>query len=153
MTKIFSNVLDYLAINSQTLNWAVWRVLTSVMFMTHGYSKLFSNDPQALTGSGMTSIEITGIISWSIPFEVNALFIAGIIEFFGGALICLGLWTRVAAAISALLMIFAYLIAHPAWFPTLNGGELAAMYVAAFLVLFSFGPGKFSIDALTKRLN
>ena len=94
MTKIFSNVLDYLAINSQTLNWVVWRVLTSVMFMTHGYSKLFSDDPQALTGSGMTSIEITGIISWSIPFEVNALFIAGIIEFFGGALICLGLWTR-----------------------------------------------------------
>ena len=153
MTTIFSKSLAYLAINSQTLNWALWRILTSTMFMTHGYSKLFSDKPQAISGSGMTSIEISGLISWQIPFEVNALFIAGVIEFFGGALICLGLWTRIAAAISVLLMISAYLIAHPAWFPTSNGGELAAMYLATFLILFSFGPGKLSLDALSERSN
>lgn len=151
MRTIFSTGFTYLATNSQTLNWTIWRILTSTMFMTHGYSKLFSNKPQALTGSGMTSIEISGLISWQIPFEVNALFIAGVIEFFGGALICIGLWTRITAAFSALLMIIAYLIAHPAWFPTSNGGELAAMYMMTFLVLFSFGPGRLSLDALTKR--
>jgi putative oxidoreductase len=151
MTAIFSKGINYLATNSQTLNWAIWRILTSTMFMSHGYSKLFGNKPQELTGSGMTSIEISGLISWPIPFEVNALFIAGVIEFFGGALICVGLWTRVIAAFSALLMIIAYLIAHPAWFPTSNGGELATIYMVTFLVLFSFGPGKFSLDALTRR--
>jgi putative oxidoreductase len=151
MMTIFSKGLTYLATNSQTLNWTIWRILTSTMFMTHGYSKLFSNKPQAFSGSGMTSIEISGLVSWQMPFEVNALFLAGVIEFFGGALICLGLWTRTAAALCALLMIAAYLIAHPAWLPTTNGGELAAIYMATCLALFSFGPGKLSLDALTRR--
>ena len=96
---IFSKGLTYLATNSQTLNWTIWRILTSTMFMTHGYSKLFSNKPQAFSGSGMTSIEISGLVSWQMPFEVNALFVAGVIEVFAGGLIALGLGTGTAAAL------------------------------------------------------
>jgi putative oxidoreductase len=43
-------------------------------------------------------------------------------------------------------MIFAYSTAHLAWFPTLNNGELAAMYILTFFLLFSFGPGQYSLD-------
>jgi len=63
-------------------------------------------------------------------------------------LIAVGLLTRPMALLAAILMVMAYLTAHPAWFPTLNNGELAAMYFSMFLVLFSFGPGKLSLDAL-----
>ena len=44
-------------------------------------------------------------------------------------------------------MVMAYLTARLAWFPTLNRGELAAMYITTYLVLFAFGPGPYSIDA------
>jgi len=40
----------------------------------------------------------------------------------------------------------AYLTAHIAWFPTLNNGELAAMYFVTFLLIFAFGPGRYSAD-------
>ncbi|MEQ8953999.1 MAG: DoxX family protein [Gammaproteobacteria bacterium] len=128
--------------------WLLLRVLGSAMFMTHGFAKLFGENPQPFRSSGMTSINIGELVAWPIPFELNALFIAGVIEFFGGALLILGLWTHLVALLAVLLMIMAYLIAHLAWFPTLNGGELAAMYFLLYLAIFSFGPGQFSVDAL-----
>lgn len=132
--------------NSKEWTWTLFRVLISAMFMTHGYSKLFGENPQPPTGGGMTTINIAEIISWPLPMEINALFVAGSVELVGGALILIGLWTHLAALIAVFNMLMAYLIAHLAWFPTLNNGELAAMYFGAFLVIFAFGPGPFSVD-------
>jgi len=78
--------------------------------------------------------------------DINLLFVAGVIELAGGALILIGLWTHLVALLALGTMTFAYAIAHLAWFPTLNGGELAAMYWASFLILFTFGVGPFSVD-------
>jgi putative oxidoreductase len=52
-----------------------------------------------------------------------------------------------AALLATFIMLMAYLTAHYAWFPTLNNGELAAMYFTAFLVIFAFGPGPYSADS------
>lgn len=132
--------------DSRDAAWCLMRVLASAMFMTHGFSKLFGENPQALMGSGMTSVNIGDVIVFPMPLELNALFIAGVIEFFGGLLILIGLWTHLIAMLAMLLMVMAYLTAHLAWFPTLNRGELAAMYFLVYLLLFSFGPGSFSVD-------
>lgn len=132
--------------DSRDAAWCLMRVLASAMFMTHGFSKLFGENPQALMGSGMTSVNIGDVIVFPMPLELNALFIAGVIEFFGGSLILIGLWTHLIAMLAMLLMVMAYLTAHLAWFPTLNRGELAAMYFLVYLLLFSFGPGSFSVD-------
>jgi putative oxidoreductase len=142
INSLFAGIAE----NSKEWTWTVFRVLTSAMFMTHGFSKLFGEDPQPMMGGGVTTVTIGELISWPIPMEINALFITGIIEFFGGLLIMLGLWTHLAALLAASIMLMAYLTAHLAWFPTLNRGELAAMYITAFLVLFAFGPGPFSLD-------
>jgi|TARA_B110000238_G_scaffold64975_1_gene71417 putative oxidoreductase len=95
----------------------------------------------------MTSINIADLVSWPIPMEINALFIAGVVEFFGGLLILIGLWTHLAALLATFIMLTAYLTAHSAWFPTLNNGGLAAMYFAAFLVIFASSPGPYSADS------
>ena len=95
----------------------------------------------------MTTVNIGELISIPMPFDINALFLAGSIELVGGALILIGLWTHLAAFIAALDMVMAYLIAHLAWFPTVNNGELAAMYFFSFLVIFCMEPGKISLDA------
>lgn len=93
-----------------------------------------------------------GMDFFGINLGVNMLWIAGVIELFGGILLVLGLFTRYAAFMVALLMVMAYLAAHPAWFPTLNGGELAALYFVVYLAIFAYGPGKFSLDyALFRR--
>lgn len=95
----------------------------------------------------MTSINISDLVSWPIPMEINALFIAGVVEFFGCLLILIGLWTHLVALLATFIMLMTYLTAHAVWFPTLNNGELAAMYFTAFLVIFAFGPGPYSADS------
>src|SRR5690606_27677748 len=125
--------------NCQTVAWALLRILSSAMFLTHGYAKLYGANPQPfLDGMGFYGIEL----------GVSMLWIAAIIEFFGGILLVLGLFTRPVALLAAILMIMAYLTAHRAWFPTLNNGELAAMYFLTYFAIFAYGPGKLSLDAM-----
>ncbi|HUF73262.1 MAG TPA: DoxX family protein [Gammaproteobacteria bacterium] len=119
--------------------WVLMRVLSSAMFLTHGWTKMFGESAQPFLG---------GRDFFGVDIGVNTLWIAGVIELYGGILLVLGLFTRYAAAFAALLMIMAYLAAHPAWFPTLNEGELAAMYFVVYLALLVYGPGRYSLDAV-----
>jgi putative oxidoreductase len=45
-------------------------------------------------------------------------------------------------------MVMAYLTAHAAWFPTLNNGELAAMYFLVYFAIFAKGAGPISLDSM-----
>lgn len=141
-----NSLFEGVAENSKEWTWTLFRILSAAMFMTHGFGKLFGENPQRLAGGGMTTVNIADLIVFPMPMEINALFIAGVVEFFGGLLILIGLWTHLAALIAVFIMLMAYLTAHIAWFPTLNNGELAAMYFLTFLVVFAFGPGPYSAD-------
>ena len=142
-----NNLVEKARENLRDYAWLLFRVFVSAMFITHGYGKLLGENPQPFTGGGMTTVNIGELISIPMPFDINALFLAGSVELVGGTLILIGLWTHLAALIAALEMLMAYLIAHLAWFPTLNNGELAAMYFFSFLIIFCIEPGKISLDA------
>jgi putative oxidoreductase len=75
---------------------------------------------------------------------------AGAIEFFGGLLILVGLFTRPAAFLMSGLMAAAYFMAHaPSGFlPLVNQGELAAIYSFLYLYFAFAGGGAWSLDAL-----
>ena len=143
-----NSLFEGLADNSKELTWTLFRILSAAMFMTHGYGKLFGENPQPFQGGGMTVVNIGELVSFPMPMEINALFLSGVVEVFGGFLILIGLWTHLIALIAAIFMLMAYLTAHLAWFPTLNNGELAAMYMISFMVIFSFGPGFYTADTI-----
>lgn len=151
MLSSVNRLLGRMTENTQESSWTIFRILVAAMFMTHGYAKLLGDNPQQAIGSGMTNLQIADLISYPVPFDVNLLFVAGVIELGGGALILLGLWTHIASLLAFATMTFAYLTAHLAWFPTLNNGEMAAMYWCAFLVLFTFGAGPHSLDAMIAK--
>jgi putative oxidoreductase len=130
--------VNAIADKCQTAAWALLRILASAMFLTHGWPKMFGENAQPFLG---------GMGFFGIDLGINMLWIAGAIELFGGILLVLGLFTRWVAALAAILMVMAYLTAHPAWFPTLNNGELAAMYFITYFAIFAYGPGKISLDA------
>lgn len=134
-----NSLINASAAKCHTLSWTLLRVLSSAMFMTHGYAKLFGERPQPFLG---------GMDFFGIDVGINMLWIAGFIELFGGALILLGLFTRIVALLAATLMVMAYLTAHAAWFPTLNNGELAAMYFLVYFAIFAKGAGPISLDSM-----
>lgn len=131
--------LESMANKLQTVSWECLRIGCGIMLVFgHGYGKMFGERAQALTG---------GKDFFGIDVGINMLFVAGVIEFYVGLLIILGLFTRPAALLTATLMVMAYLSSHLAWFPTFNGGELATVYFLVFIAIFAYGPGPFSLDA------
>ena len=85
------------------------------------------------------------------PAEMPAplLYSAGGIELVGGALVAIGLWTRIAAFVCSGMMAVAYFLAHQAQglLPIQNHGELAALYSWIFLTLAVLGDGIWSVGS------
>jgi putative oxidoreductase len=116
---------------------AVLRIMTGLLFLQHGTQKLF-NFPPRPSGPG--------------PDLMSLLGLQGMLEFVGGIMIILGLFTRPVAFILAGDMAVAYFYAHAprGFFPIATGGnagELAIMYCFVFLYLMVAGAGALSVDA------
>lgn len=110
------------------------RVAAGLVFAQHGAQKLFG----LLGGQAVALSSQRGL--------------AGIIEFVGGILIALGLFTTPVAFIASGEMAWAYFQQHAprgAW-PIQNGGEPAVLYCFIFLYLSALGSGKLSIDSIRK---
>ena len=119
---------------SAVCSYFVFRVLVAVLFFLHGAQK------------------VPGILDGSVPVG-SLLFFAGLIEVVGSLLLLLGLFVREVAFIAAVEMVVAYFTVHfpKGLSPLANKGELALLFFACFLVLFSFGAGKCALDAVLKR--
>lgn len=119
---------------------SVLRIVSALLFMQHGTQKLFAFPPStaAVPSAPFTMLSETGV--------------AGVLEFFGGLLLLLGLFTRPIAFILAGEMAVAYFKSHAprAFFPILNRGELAAMFCFVFLYFAAAGGGRWSLDALLR---
>ena len=83
---------------------------------------------------------------------------AGAIELVLGALLMIGLFTRISAFILSGEMAFAYFLGHmfknpaePVFLPLLNNGTLAILFCFACLYLATSGGGPISVDAMRKR--
>ena len=122
--------------------WAgplIMRLIIGYVFMLTGWGKL-NNLPQM----------IQNFTEWGIPFpNILTPFVSGV-ECFGGAMLILGLFTRIPAAMLAVVMVVA--IKSAKWgdvdsVETLFGFE-EATYFAAFLWLAIAGPGAASLDRL-----
>jgi putative oxidoreductase len=125
--------------------WAgplVMRLVVGYVFMLTGWGKL-NNLPQM----------IQNFTEWGIPFpQILTPFVSGV-ECFGGILLMLGLFTRIPAAMLAVVMLVA--IKSAKWetvdsLETLLGFE-EMTYFAAFLWLAIAGPGAVSLDRLLLR--
>jgi putative oxidoreductase len=112
------------------------RILVGILFICHGAQKV-------LAAFGGIPAGTPAFIVW----------VAGGIELVGGALVALGLLTRVAAFVSSGLMAAAYFMGHAplGFWPILNGGEPAILYCWLFLNLAALGPGAWAIDNLLAR--
>ncbi|HUJ69459.1 MAG TPA: DoxX family protein [Syntrophorhabdales bacterium] len=117
---------------------SVLRIMTGFLFAEHGAQKLFGflAPPNA-----------------HLPLLFSFMGLAGILEFFGGLAVLLGLFTRPAAFVLSGQMAVAYFMAHaPAGFwPLRNKGELAVLYCFIFLYLAAAGGGPWSLGRLLGR--
>ena len=115
---------------------SVLRIAAAAVFVPHGLQKLLG-----MFGSPGTA-----------PM-LSQMWVAGVLEVFGGGLMLLGLFTRPVAFVLSGEMAVAYYQAHfphGPW-PILNGGELAALFCFIWLFFAAAGPGPWSVDAIVRK--
>jgi putative oxidoreductase len=79
--------------------------------------------------------------------------VAGYFELVFGALILLGLFTRISAFLMSGQMALGYWLVHFAMgpLPVANNGDAAILFCFVFLYIAAAGPGPWSIDAARSK--
>jgi len=115
---------------------AILRIVTGLLFLEHGMMKLFHFPAAQMPGP--------------LP---TLLVVAAVIELVAGALVTIGLFTRLAAFIASGEMAVAYFMGHfpkSPW-PGINMGDAAILFCFVFLYLAAAGPGAWSVDGARFR--
>ena len=111
------------------------RLALGLIFFTHGYPKL------AHAGAGMQSF----FVEHGLPGYF--VYIAGVLEVFGGMLLVLGLFTRGAALLLAIEMGVAIWKVHSAGgYLAVHNYEFPLAILAASFALATVGAGRLSLD-------
>ncbi len=113
---------------------SVLRIVTALLFLSHGTAKLFHVPHQAM----FDNLQLMSLMG-----------LQGVLEAGGGFLLLIGLFSRPVAFVLAGDMAVAYVMSHwpKDWLPLLNGGDLAVLFCFVFLYLWIAGPGPWSVDA------
>jgi putative oxidoreductase len=120
---------------------SLFRFITGLLLFQFGVAKLFKFP--------------------ALPYfaELPPLIVAaGALELVLGALLMIGLFTRISAFIIAGEMAFAYFLGHmfknpaePVFLPLLNNGSLAILFCFACLYLATSGGGPISVDGMRQK--
>tara|TARA_Y100000310_G_scaffold144893_1_gene144163 strand:- start:13882 stop:14193 length:312 start_codon:yes stop_codon:yes gene_type:complete len=92
--------------------------------------------------------KVFGLFGGNQQAIFSLLGFVGLMELVGGLAIMLGFFTRLAAFGNIFIMLGAYFKAHAfnALLPIMNKGELALIYLAAFLVILALGAKRWSLE-------
>jgi putative oxidoreductase len=114
---------------------SLFRFITGLLLFQYGVAKILKFP----AGTMFDKVELFSLIG-----------AAGTIELVLGALLMVGLFSRIVAFILSGEMAFAYFIGHfpKNFFPVINGGTAAILFCFACLYLATSGPGPISVDGM-----
>jgi len=126
-----------MTLSPQSWGLAVLRVVVGIVFVAHGYQKLFSIGFHGVAGMfGHMGIPLPGFFAVVVT----------LVEFVGGILLIVGVATRVAAALIAVDMIVAILFVHlKNGFFNPHGIEFPLTVLASMVCLVIAGGGALSL--------
>lgn len=146
-TSIFPLLLDYALFAPLLL-----RLALAAVFMIHGYPKLFSKKmPDGSRKGGVAQLAAWFSSIGIKPGKFWAI-VVGVVEFFGGILLIVGLFTQLVALLLVIDMLVAIwkvkykmgFVGGPA--SSAGGWEFDFVLLIVALALLFLGPGAYSID-------
>ena len=123
----------------QPIALSLFRFITGLLLFQYGVAKILKFP----AGTQFEKVELFSLIG-----------AAGALELVLGALLMIGLWSRIVAFILSGEMAFAYFIGHmfrtgsPVFHPLFNNGTGAILFCFACLYLSTAGGGPYSVDAM-----
>lgn len=115
------------------------RVFVGFAMLSHGFPKL----QQLLSGGEIQFFDFLGL------GQKVSLTMAVFAEFVCSIFLILGLFTRPAIFFLMVTMAVAGLVVHG--YDEFSKRETSLLYLSVFVLLFTFGPGKYSVDGMISR--
>jgi putative oxidoreductase len=114
----------------------LYRIVIGLLFACHGLKTVF----------GLFGAHPSPVGQWPGWW-------AALIQLVCGALVCLGIVSRPAAILGSGSMAYAYFTVHApnGLWPIQNGGEAAALFCWALLIVAFAGPGRLALSRLWSR--
>lgn len=142
------------AAKTQSISWStdlglfVIRAMLGIVFMFHGAQKLFA----WFGGNGLDAFA-QFLAKLDVPMPQLSAYLAGGAEFFGGAALLLGLWTRLVSVPLVITMMVAAFAVHGGTFSAQAGGMEypLTLGVVTFGLLLA-GGGRLSLCGLFRPL-
>jgi putative oxidoreductase len=129
------------------LGLLLMRLMLAAVGIYHGGQKLFG-----VFGGGGPAGTAAGFEAMGFPVPMLSGLAIGIIEFFGGILVGVGLFTRIAVIPWAVGMLVASFWVHGHAFGAQEGGMEYPLTLAVFLIgLFFTGPGRYSVSGPARK--
>lgn len=126
-------------INSPDLGLLIFRLFIGLaMAFAHGMGKVPPPD-----------MLVDGVAAMGFPLPVVFAWAAALSELIGGLLLAAGLFTRPAALSLGFTMAIAAFMAHAA--DPFDKKEMSLLYLAACVLLFFQGAGRFSLDRIIRK--
>ncbi|MFK0195270.1 DoxX family protein [Kitasatospora sp. NPDC090308] len=131
--------LSRLAERARPILLGLCRIVVSLLFACHGAATLFG----VFGGAHGKAPQVGEWPGWW----------AALIQLVGGVLVLIGIAVRPMALVCSGSMAYAYFSVHQehALWPIQNGGEPAAMFAWAFLLIAAAGPGGLALGSLLRR--
>ncbi|MBI2558095.1 DoxX family protein [Candidatus Woesearchaeota archaeon] len=131
--------------NLSKFSLTILRLVLGIIFVYHGYMKLFAPGGFKGTVGFFTSI--------GIPLPIYSALIVSVVEFFGGVLLILGVLSRLSSLLLIIDMLVALFVVHlKNGFSVSKGGyEFVLILLAGLFVILVNGPGSFSIGKMFKN--
>lgn len=118
---------------------SILRIVVGLLFLEHGTAKFLHFPEVAMFAQ--------------TPAAFTPIWISGVLELVGGALIVLGAFTKPVAFVLSGEMAVAYWMVHAPQspFPLVSQGEGAILYCFVFLYFAAVGGGPWSLDAALRK--
>lgn len=134
---------------NDTSEWALalLRVVLGVIFLYHGYLKLFVAGGFKGTVAFFTTL--------GIPFPLYSALLVSVVEFAGGVFLVLGILTRWTTLVLLFEMIVALFVVHikNGFLVSKGGYEFVLLIIAGLVVVLNKGAGKLAWGKSFKSKN
>ena len=125
------------------LSYTLIRITLGLILIPHGFNKLFLHDAVPASRNFVN-------FGWAYPLAW-AYFI-GALEFFGGIMLAVGLFTRIiAAAVAIEMAVISFAVLWPNWSWGRRGMEYALFMGIVALAIFFRGGGPWSVDSKMRK--
>jgi putative oxidoreductase len=120
----------------QAWGTALLRITLGLIYVLHGY--------RAFHGGARNMAAYITRIGFPAEFSATLAWYLIIVHMVGGALMVVGLWTRVAAALQLPILLSAVVLVH--WKQGFDRMEFPLLVLIATLAIALMGPGRLAVD-------